>query len=196
MNVVTGTIRPHPSDSMVSMAQLSGGRTCFAPLGVPSKQVKGCGSDEWVDQGNLFVYLDEVKDAHGRKQNEVHIGVYGDDPDFNGCPKEPRPAPWEVGTIPLVTPQPSPVVIRMWVDESMVNAATANSDRVLNGQGIPVTKSAWQLQKEHEEQVSASSSQNSVSHANSSWVNYTSRPQPDSRPKSCFSGVWAWLTCQ
>ena len=191
MNVVTGTVRPHPSDTMVSMTQLSEGRNVFAPLGVPSKQAKGCGSDEWVDQGNLFVYLAEVSDAQGRKQNEVHIGVYGDDPDFNGCPREPRPTPWEVGTIPLVTPQPSPTVIRMWVDEAMVAAANVNSNRVLNGQGIPVTKSACQLQREHEEQVSAS--MNSVSHAHSSWVNYTSQPQADVRPKSCFSGVWTLL---
>jgi hypothetical protein len=192
-DVVSGRVRPHQSDTLVSMTQLSEGRNTYAPRGIPSKHVKGCGSEEWVQQADLFVYMTEVTDAQGRNQNEVHVGVYGDAPDFNGCPREPRPMPWEVGKIPLVTPQPSPNVIRMWVDEAMVAAAQANSDRVLNGQGIPVTKSAWQLQQEHEEQVSASSSRNAVSHANSSWVHYTSQPQADNRPKSCFSGVWTLL---
>jgi hypothetical protein len=193
-DVGSGRVRPHVDDAVIPMSRLCVERHIWAPQGMPSKHVMGAGSEDWVDRGNVFVYLNEVKDENGRTECRMHAGVYGDNPDHNDCPREPRPAAWEFGKVPLVTPQPTPVVHRCWVAESLLLAANANSDKVLAGQGIPVTKSAWAHDKEKEAMVEAR--QNSVSHNDTTWVDYSSRPRGVAKPNGCFAVVWSWITCQ
>ena len=141
-------------DRMVQMSDLWVDRNRWSAQGNPAKEAKGAGHMEWVNHGEHFVYLsNEVVD--GQTEPRLLLGVNGDNADYTDAqgrdvPRESMPAVWAEGLMAGVAPQPSQTCVRMWVPKEQVELAAQNTDRHLQGRGIPCSQSAYQSEQDRQ----------------------------------------------
>ena len=74
-NPSIGVNRHRPEDTLIPMSRMCLERHFWSPQGMPSKHIKGAGSPDWVDQGDMLVYFDQVMGANGRMEGRMLGGV-------------------------------------------------------------------------------------------------------------------------